>query len=298
MPKRNLFLLLHPLFISSIILLLLNDFFLKYTFHNWFTGKISDFAGLFAFAVFLLSFFPAHKKAVLFFCGLFFIWWKSSLSQPAINIVNDLSPFTIGRTVDYSDLIALSVLPATYYFSFSRFNVIIPYRKISLNIICLVSLFAFCYTSMPRRIMYDYPTKYVRFYESFTTTKTEEEILQKLSSLQLKYSKDSVNYYRLSEADLYFREKRNDSVYQWKEFPNTRDSALYVRENSLPFYIIPFYWLDDDRLSNLEFRFEKGNKKNFVTVLSFETSHSDLSGFYGGKLKRKYKRHFKEFFRN
>jgi len=298
MSKRNLSLLLHPLFISSILLLLLNDLFLKYAYPNWLTGKLSDFAGLFAFAVFLLSFFPAHRKAILLFCGLFFIWWKSSLSQPAINIANDLSPFAIGRTVDYSDLIALAVLPATYYFSFSRFVVVIPYRKINLNIICLVSLFAFCYTSMPRRIMYDYPPKHVRFYESFTTTKTEEEILQKLSSLQLKYSKDSVNYYRLGQADLYLREKRDDSVYQWKKFSNTLDSALYVRETSLPFYTIPYYRLDDDRLSNLEFRFEKGNKKNLVTVLSFETSLSDLSGLYGGKLKRKYKRHFKEFFRN
>lgn len=296
--KKKYNLLFHPAFVISIVLLLVNDIFLKYSFPSWFTGKLSDFTGLFAFAVFLLSIFPVHRKAVLLFCGLFFLWWKSSLSQPVINIVNDLSPYAIGRTVDYSDLIALAVLPATYYFSLSRLNMVIPYRKISLNIICLVSLFAFCYTSMPRRIMYDYPPKHIRFYESFATTKTEEEILHKLSSLQLKYSKDSVNYYRLSEADLYLRQKENDSAYQWKKFPDSRDSTLYVRETSSPFYTIPFYRLDDDRLSNLKFRFEKGNKKNFVTVLSFETSLSDLSALYGGKLKRKYKRHFKELFRN
>ena len=41
--KRNKFLLLNYVFVVSIILLFINDHFLKLYFHNWFTGKFSDF---------------------------------------------------------------------------------------------------------------------------------------------------------------------------------------------------------------------------------------------------------------
>ena len=45
----------------------------------------------------------------------FFIWWKSALSQSAISTWNNTAPFTIGRTVDLSDTIALVVLPVAVW---------------------------------------------------------------------------------------------------------------------------------------------------------------------------------------
>src|SRR5258706_11127819 len=143
MNNRKYSLLLHPLFLISILLLLLNDIYLKYAFHNWVTGKLSDFAGLFAFTIFLLVFFPGYKKPVIIFCGLFFIWWKSPFSQSFINDINSFSPFPVARVIDYSDLIALAVLPGVSFISNKIYDPDIPYRRVCLNIICIVSLFAF-----------------------------------------------------------------------------------------------------------------------------------------------------------
>ena len=47
--------LLHPLCLASLALLLLNDHFLKATFHNALTGKLSDIAGLIFFPLVLFA---------------------------------------------------------------------------------------------------------------------------------------------------------------------------------------------------------------------------------------------------
>ena len=50
------YILLSPGFIIATVLLVVNDFFLKPVYHNWLTGKLSDFAGLFMFSLFLTMF--------------------------------------------------------------------------------------------------------------------------------------------------------------------------------------------------------------------------------------------------
>lgn len=59
-------------FIAGLLLLLLNDFYLKANFGNAFTGKLSDVAGLFIFPLFWAVFFPAHKKVIYLSTALFF----------------------------------------------------------------------------------------------------------------------------------------------------------------------------------------------------------------------------------
>jgi hypothetical protein len=98
-------------FVFGLVLLLLNDFILKEAFGNWFTGKLSDFTGLFIFQLFWISFFPKYKKPILFSVCVLFIFWKSSLSGGFIHLWNNSAPFLINRTIDYTDLIALIVLP-------------------------------------------------------------------------------------------------------------------------------------------------------------------------------------------
>lgn len=71
-------------FIVSLILVLLNDFILKYNFPCWLTGKLSDFAGLFVFAVFWMAFFPKKRNVIVWTTAILFTWWKSPLSQPLI----------------------------------------------------------------------------------------------------------------------------------------------------------------------------------------------------------------------
>lgn len=46
---------IHPIPISAVILMALNDHYFKYLFANWFTGKFSDFLGLFYFPLFVVA---------------------------------------------------------------------------------------------------------------------------------------------------------------------------------------------------------------------------------------------------
>jgi hypothetical protein len=118
-----------------------------------------------------------------------------------------------------------------------------------------------------------------------------------LSAKQLKYSRDSVHYYPAKPADFYYRVNNDvDSARHWVRLPNKGDSSLYVRINESPFYIISFYTLDGDYLADLEFRYVRGKKKNSIVVESFQTRSHNASEFYAGKIKRKYKKHFKKLF--
>ncbi len=112
--KRKLDLLLSPGFVIALLLLLANDFLFKLVFQNDLTGKLSDFAGLFACALFWTALFPRHRKAIHVSVAVGFTFWKSDLSQPMIDMWNVLPLFKVARIIDYSDLLALSVLPVAY----------------------------------------------------------------------------------------------------------------------------------------------------------------------------------------
>jgi len=98
-------------FIASLGVLVVNDLYLKFAFSNWLTGKLSDFAGLFFVALILCAVFPRSNLRALTGLAVVFAFWKSPLSEPFIVAVQDLGIDWFGRIVDYSDLIALAVLP-------------------------------------------------------------------------------------------------------------------------------------------------------------------------------------------
>ena len=115
MTLRNKQLLLNPIFLACLLILALNDHFLKAHYPGWVTGKLSDFAGLLIFPLFLAFLFPRQARAMPLLTGLFFIFWKSPLSTSCIDWYNTCAPIGITRTVDYSDLLALTVLPLSYH---------------------------------------------------------------------------------------------------------------------------------------------------------------------------------------
>ena len=82
---RRLDALLAPPALGALALLLLNDFVLKPAFHNALTGKLSDFAGLFLFAVFWIAVFPRHRGLVVLATAAGFVFWKSPAAQPLID---------------------------------------------------------------------------------------------------------------------------------------------------------------------------------------------------------------------
>jgi hypothetical protein len=98
-------------FLTSLALLLLNDFWLKSQYPGLVTGKLSDFAGIAMIALPCLAAFPRRVRTIYAAIAVAFLWWKSPLSGAFISFANEVLPFDIARVVDYSDLLALLVLP-------------------------------------------------------------------------------------------------------------------------------------------------------------------------------------------
>jgi hypothetical protein len=110
MIKRNN-ILLNPIFISSLLILAINDHILKYYFNNWLTGKLSDFAGLIVLPLFLSFLFPKLSKWTCFISALFFIYWKTKFSDSLIDFINKNDIVIFSRVIDFTDFVALIVLP-------------------------------------------------------------------------------------------------------------------------------------------------------------------------------------------
>jgi hypothetical protein len=299
--KRQYNLLLHPAFLISLFLLLLNDISLKYEFHNALTGKLSDLCGLFAFGIFWMAIFPNQKKTILISIAIFFIWWKSSLSTSFIATWNDVIPVSIARVVDYWDLIALIVLPLAFNIATQTSDPTVRYRRYFIPLIGCIAVFAFCFTTAPRYAAYYYPPNEIRFYGSFKTHKSEQEILEKLTSKEISFKRDSVGYYQVvntyyDNEDYVLRvgDPQSDSV-RWLPLGNKADSTLFVRRKEGPFYILPYYNLEGEELKNVKISISSnGNGGNIVFVQTFQRNGREE---FSNKIKRRYKAHFEKLFR-
>jgi predicted Zn-dependent protease len=146
--EARLEVLVSPTFLLGLCLLLANDFVLKPLFHNALTGKLSDFAGLFVFALFWSALLPRFAPAVHVWTALAFAFWKSSYSQPLIETWNSLGLLPVGRVVDPTDLSALLVLPLSYlHFRRGRPSSPARDRRLAPRLATCLSLFAFTATS-------------------------------------------------------------------------------------------------------------------------------------------------------
>lgn len=117
-------------FLLCLALLLLNDSWLKSTYPGAITGKLSDFAGLAVVSLLLLAAWP--RRAPYLFCciSLAFLWWKSPASEPFIQIFNELGLFSIGRTVDFTDMIALIIFPVCHVVAGQNNCIAIPWTQV------------------------------------------------------------------------------------------------------------------------------------------------------------------------
>ncbi len=184
MNKKNR--IYRSLFITSIIVLLINDMYLKYEYHNYITGKLSDFAGIFAFPYFFSSFLPKKSKSIYIFSGILFIFWKSEYSQIIIDFAN-LNGIGVHRTVDYSDLIALLILPFSYNYWISEFKLLIE-PQIILKILTIgTCCFSFIATTLPRFY------KDIRIKSDFETQKR----------IGFKQAKEKMSFYESSQKERY-----------------------------------------------------------------------------------------------
>lgn len=149
-------LLTSPLFLVSTATLVVNDFVLKRFLAGAATGKLSDFAGLFAFTLFWCALFPSHRRIVLVAVTAAFTLWKLPVSQPALDAWNANAPFRLGRTVDLTDLFALPVIPCAVRYARAATRTPRP-RVLTLSIIAAASL-AFVATSY--RTTFEYTSTY------------------------------------------------------------------------------------------------------------------------------------------
>lgn len=137
-------------FIIGLTILLFNDFYLKYAFSGILTGKLSDFAGLFIFPFFISVFIP-RPRIIYLMTALFFYFWKLEFSQGFINYISKLTNLGFYRTVDQTDLIALTILPISYQYLRTRKITTSKNQFVFSTITALISIFSFCATSLPEQ---------------------------------------------------------------------------------------------------------------------------------------------------
>ncbi len=139
-------------YLVALTTLLINDFWLKRLYPGAITGKLSDFAGVFAIAVFFAALMPRRAESICIAVGTLFVLWKLPQTTPLIDAWNRLDIFPVGRVADLTDIVALLVLP--FVPSYVR-RPPSPQRAAAIPVACL-SLFAFAATS-PARVMLSVP---------------------------------------------------------------------------------------------------------------------------------------------
>ncbi|MGB1206846.1 MAG: hypothetical protein ACPG5B_14450 [Chitinophagales bacterium] len=150
MRNKNIF---NYIFLVGLVILIINDHFLKEALGNWFTGKLSDFAGLLIFPLFLKYLFDTTNRKAIFITLTGFLFWKSPFSQTFIDGFNTISAFQIGRVIDYSDFLAFLILPFSFYVlkNIEKYTIKLPHfnfqNKWAVNSLLCISFVAFTATS-------------------------------------------------------------------------------------------------------------------------------------------------------
>lgn len=223
MKNRNQ--IFNPIFIVCLITLLLNDFYLKQTFSNALTGKISDFVGLIVFPIFIAYIFPNTKKWISIATGILFIIWKTPLVTPIIEALNQILPLKIQRIIDYSDYWALLALPIAHKIINQEIKLdfnsskSLKFGKIG---IASVSFFAICATSVPPPVEIPKGTIYIG--KEYTIKKSKTETIEMVKSLG--YNVDFHENLEDSETIKKYR-SRNIPYYQ-------TDNIVIYDDNSKP----------------------------------------------------------------
>ncbi len=267
--------LLHPLFIAGLLLLILNDHWLKYTYHNAITGKLSDFAGVFVLAIFLTACLRGQKTTASVITAILFIYWKLPVSQPLINWSNSILPVTIHRVVDYTDLAALTMLIPAYRLQPFQ-HCLSPVIKWTRTTAFIITIAAICATSARYNPPdYTFPDGYIPIGETYKTRLTTDRILYKLDSMQISYYTDSVMYFPAWTRNYFLRyQVPGDSAVKWQALNTLKDTAVLYRKEETPFYVIPSFILEKDTVQNIRFRITDSGKKREIELISLCWSKS------------------------
>ncbi len=307
---RNKSLLCNVIFILSLIILFLNDHFLKLYFHNWFTGKLSDVVGIILLPFLLTFLFPKLRQNSVYLTALFFIFWKSSYSGKLIEIYNFISPISIHRVVDYTDLFVMIFLAVPYYFIKNQEQLLkFEIRKTSPVFILIPSLLILMSTSPPRYYHYNPNRGNISFSSNFVFSvegKNKDEVISEFSKRNISVHKDTAyiineHYYQLLNGKMIEKNLKSETeIYKINQ--DSLKQEIFKRVASSDNYIIDSLQFGDEKVKNVRFwMFDVTNPKKRVSAeihLKYLTTDKNLSqGSVQRKLKKFYKEAIKEEFK-
>lgn len=228
-------------FLLAVVILLVNDFFLKATFHNTFTGKLSDVAGLFAFPYFISLVFPKKVKLNYIASVLLFIIWKWEGIEPLLQWFQSIG-IGINRTVDYTDLYALAIVPLSYWYWFNPTKTIILLPKIAKPAILCICSFAFIATSLPKQ----YGIVHQSSNLEIQISQAKDSLIAKMELKEI----DSIYYY----TSLYLKDINTEITYivSLKENEN---KEISIKLDSIRKYEVSgalFFGIDKDDIETME----------------------------------------------
>lgn len=254
----------NPIFLFSLLVLILNDWFFKYIFHNTLTGKLSDFAGLLAFPFFCSTLFPKQIKAIHVYTFFLFIIWKSELSQSFIDFIN-YKTCLINRVVDYSDYTALLSIPLSY-FIFNR-EVQIHNKPIFSKLLLIISCVAFLATSSPRHL--------------FTTNKkydfnfSKKELIKRYNKVQKDKLNSSENKRDTiifdSVTNTFYRKYGKVPIFKIVDYNNVTDfDTIFVLQYNARINLQGNDSISALRLIDMTTSYRKGKKRGKLAMKQFE----------------------------
>ena len=277
----NRYYLLNYVFVSCVIILALNDHYLKFAFSNWFTGKLSDVAGIIILPLLLAFLFPQLNRVSIVLAAVLFIFWKSPVSEPLIDLYNEYTLIQLSRVVDYSDLLVLVFLTIPY-FIMGKMEALefLKIKKVNPNLVLIPTLLAMMATSPPPSYQYTRTEGNLRCYQcNFNVKYNQDEIVEKLGKLDIKF--DSI-----VPIDEHMLER----------FPNLKNQNVH-------FYRINNLIIDKDTLHNLDFTmltFKKGKTKIYFNGMQVSDDISNyklekkLAAYYAEILFRELKNKLKQ----
>lgn len=211
--NRNPSFIVNPFFGIGVIVLILNDHWLKWQYGNWLTGKLSDFAGLLILPLFVAFLFPKLKSKASLISGLFFICWKLPISQPVIDLYNQIAPIPLTRVVDLSDFMALLILPFSQRLLLQLDHQKVNHSraiKLGSQLVLLCTSFAFMATSPPLSY-YIKPSGDVQIGKIYHIKNSKSDVIRNLEkrgfnvtldSNATKKDRDSISYYLIKNVVL------------------------------------------------------------------------------------------------
>ncbi|WP_153797571.1 hypothetical protein [Foetidibacter luteolus] len=221
--------------------------------------------------------------------ALFFAWWKSSLSQPAINFFNYKLQFPVNRVVDYTDYMALTVLPMVYKLRHEGCMNFV--HKLAAVVVAGVSLFAFCATTCrgyyPSRMSTE-----VYMYNSYKTTLTENQVFKRLDSLKLRYKKDSVKANEIYTYDsIFYLQKDSVTGITNRVVLPTKNTVVYARYKTSPFIEVYNVPAENEMIPVVTFGYFARKGKSRIEISSITLDSLQYSRYVKEPaLERRYKK--------